>query len=125
LEGLKAKTILVAMDACFSGSGARSAIMDGARPLVLAREQAPELRPNMAVLASASSGEISVTQEAAGHGLFTYQLLKTIDGLAGRDAPPTAGEVFDGLAAKVSDGARRLNAEQTPMLRGERAVPLY
>lgn len=125
LEGLKAKNILVAMDACFSGSGARSALMAGARPLVAVRPHPAGLPPGMAVLASSSGAEISVMHESAGHGLFTYHLLKALDGPLAQGRPLTAGGVFDELAPKVSDGARRVNGEQTPQLEGNRTVPLY
>lgn len=125
LQGLKAGKVLVAMDACFSGSGARSAVMEGARPLVVARSGPDELPPDMAVLASSASGEISVIHEPAGHGLFTYEFLKSLDGPLAQGRPMTAGDAFDELAAKVSDGARRLNSEQTPQIKGDRTVPLY
>lgn len=125
LEGLKAKNILVAMDACFSGSGARSALMAGARPLVAVRPVPTGLPPGMAVLASSAGGEISVMNESSGHGLFTYHLLKALDEPRAQGRPLTSGDVFDELAAKVSDAARRVNSEQTPQLEGSRTVPLY
>ena len=34
-EALKAKEVIVAMDACFSGAGGRSVLAKGARPLVM------------------------------------------------------------------------------------------
>lgn len=116
-----AKEAVVMLDACFSGAGGRSVLAKGARPLVVRRE-APEAPPaSVTVLAAAAEDQITSAHEASGHGLFTYYLLKGLDGGAG--ARVTAASLLRWAAPKVADEARRQNREQTPALAGA-DVPL-
>jgi hypothetical protein len=112
-----AKEAVVLLDACFSGAGGRSVLAKGARPLVVRRE-APEAPPAaVTVLAAAAEDQITAAHEEAGHGLFTYFLLKGLDGGAGK-GPVTAASLHRWLSPKVADEARRQNREQTPSLTG-------
>lgn len=112
-----AKEAVVALDACFSGAGGRSVLAKGARPLVV-RHEAPEAPPaSVTVLAAAAEDQITAAHEEAGHGLFTYFLLKGLDGAAGK-GPVTAASLHRWLSPKVADEARRQNREQTPALSG-------
>ena len=124
LNALGAKSVVVALDACFSGSGARSALQPGTRPLVVARVELAAPKAELAVLASSSSGEVSLTNQEAGHGLFTFHLLMALDAAFAAGGETDAGGVFDRLAPGVSDAARRGNGEQTPRFWGTRELPL-
>ena len=118
LSALKAKEVIVAMDACFSGAGGRSVLAQGARPLVTKVDAAPAQK-NLTVFAAASADQITSTLEDQGHGTFTYYFLK---GLGGDAKDPsgrvTAKALYDYLKPKVQDAARRLNREQEPALHG-------
>lgn len=117
LSASGAKEAVVLLDACFSGAGGRSVLAKGARPLVVRRE-APEAPPAaVTVLAAAAEDQITAAHEEAGHGLFTYFLLKGLDGAAGK-GPVTAASLHRWLSPKVADEARRQNREQTPALSG-------
>lgn len=114
-----AKEVLVALDACFSGAGGRSVLAKGARPMVVRREQ-PEAPPAaVTVMAAAGEDQITAAHEESGHGLFTHFLLTGLDGAA-KDARGrvTVRSLYDYLAPKVQDEARRQNREQSPSLRG-------
>lgn len=114
-----AREAVVALDACFSGAGGRSVLAKGARPLVVRRE-APEAPPaTVTVLAAAAEDQITAAYEEGGHGLFTWFLLKGLDGAA-RDAGGrvTAAGLHRWLSPKVADEARRQNREQTPAFAG-------
>jgi hypothetical protein len=113
LSKTKAKRVIVALDACFSGAGGRSVLAQGARPLV-AKVADVAAAPRVTVLAAASGDEITGTLEEQGHGLFTYHLLK---GLAA-DPKASAKSLHAYLLPKVQDDARRQNREQTPTLSG-------
>lgn len=117
LSASGAKEAVVMLDACFSGAGGRSVLAKGARPLVVRREE-PEAPPAaVTVLAAAAEDQITAAHEESGHGLFTYFLLKGLDGGAGK-GPLTAASLHRWLSPKVADEARRQNREQTPALSG-------
>lgn len=114
LAKTKAKRVVVALDACFSGAGGRSVLAQGARPLVAKVDEGVPASDRLTVLAAASGDEITGTLEEQGHGLFTYHLLK---GLAA-DPKASARSLHGYLLPKVQDDARRQNREQTPTLAG-------
>ena len=116
LAKLKAKRVVVALDACFSGSGGRSVLAKGARPLVSKVDESLPAAANLTVLAAASGSEITGTLDDQAHGIFTYYFLK---GLSGGAKTPRA--LFDYLKPKVQDDARRQNREQSPTLNGSGA----
>jgi len=118
LSALKAKEVLVAMDACFSGAGGRSVLAKGARPLVM-KVDAAAVPESLTVFAAASGEQITSTLEDQGHGTFTYYFLKGMSGDA-KDASGavTAKGLYDYLKPKVQDAARRQNRDQEPVLNG-------
>lgn len=121
LNALKAKQVLVAMDACFSGVGGRSVIAKGTRPLVGKVDLGDGVAGRVSALTASASDEVTGTDEASGHGLFTYQLLKALNA---REGKATMKELFNALSPKVRDAARRDNRDQTPQLIGNGAVSL-
>ena len=121
LAKTKAKRVIVALDACFSGGGGRSVLAQGARPLVSTVVDAVPTGGNLVVLAAASGDEITGTLAEQGHGLFTYHLLK---GLAA-DPKASARQLFDYVKPRVQDDARRDNRGQTPVLLGAADLPLF
>ncbi len=113
---LSAKEVIVIIDACFSGSGGRSVLAKGARPLVMTSDKVtvPE---KLTVFAATAGDQITSTLEEQGHGTFTYYFLKGIGG----DAKDTTGAVtakglYSYLRPKVQDAARRQNRNQDPVL---------
>lgn len=119
LAALKARRVLVAMDACFSGAGGRSVIAKGLRPLVAKVDTGASGR--VASLTASAGDEVTGTDEAAGHGLFTYHLLK---GLSAKGGRATFKDLYEYLSPKVRDAARRDNRDQTPQLSGASSTPL-
>lgn len=119
LAALKAKEVIVALDACFSGAGGRSVLAKGARPLVTKVDRAA-VPSKLLVFAAASSEQITSTLEDQGHGTFTYYFLKGFGGEA-KDAAGavTAQGLYDYLKPKVQDAARRQNRDQQPVLHAQ------
>ena len=121
LAGLHVKEIIVALDSCFSGAGGRSVLAEGARPLVMEREQIGATGRNMTILAAASGSQISSTYKERGHGLFTYFLLKGIkeEAVVRPDGSIATADLFQYLKPQVERIARRqYNSEQSPQLIG-------
>jgi hypothetical protein len=110
LGALPSGEVAVLLDACFSGAGGRSVLAKGARPMVVTQEQAV-LAPKLVVLAAARGAQISTSSSEAGHGLFTYHLLKAL-----KDGKKDIVEIYRHIQPLVEDGAKALNVEQTPSL---------
>jgi uncharacterized caspase-like protein len=116
LGQLKAKRVIVALDACFSGAGGRSVLAKGMRPLVT---QAPtELASGKVVsLTAAGANQAAGSMPRQGHGLFTYYLLRGLNGdAADKDGRVTVASLYASLAARVQDEARKAGADQSPQL---------
>lgn len=119
LNALKAKQVIVALDSCFSGSGGRSVLAQGARPLVTQVDTAVAPGGKVTVFAASAPNEITATLQEQGHGLFTYYFLKGLGGEA-KDASGavTFKGLYEYLKPKVQDAASRQNRDQTPVLEG-------
>jgi hypothetical protein len=119
LGELKAKSVLVALDSCFSGAGGRSVLAKGTRPLVGKVDLAVGAQGKIAVISASAGDQISGTDEENGYGLFTYSFLSGLNGGA-KDAQGkvTLGSLYGFVKPRVQDGARRGNREQTPELHG-------
>jgi len=123
LGKLKAKSVIVALDSCFSGAGGRSVLAQGARPLVAQVEEGVGGESRLTVFAAASSDEITGTLAEQGHGAFTYYFLKGLGGGArDKSGAVTVQSLFDYLRPNVQDEAHRQNREQTPKLLGGRTA---
>mgnify|MGYP001610489349 CR=1 FL=1 len=120
LGGLKARQVVVVLDACFSGTGGRSVLAKGTRPLVTRVESEKGLPAKVRLLAASDGDQISGTDPEQGHGLMTYHLLKALNESKGR---ASLQEAFESLKSRVEDAARRDNREQTPQLLPASAEP--
>ena len=119
LGKLPAKEIIVALDSCFSGSGGRSVIAKGSRPLVMNLQSNVVLPKNMTVLSASSGEQTSSTYDEKGHGLFTYFMLKGIknEDVVRKDGSLDIAGLYDYVKPQVSGIARKkFNNEQTPQL---------
>lgn len=78
LGGLNAKSVVVFMDACFSGAQRGDGMLMAARGVAIKpQEQKPQLG-NTIVFSAASNNETAWPYKEKGHGLFTYFLLKKL-----------------------------------------------
>jgi hypothetical protein len=119
LEKLPAKTVIVALDSCFSGAGGRSVLAKGARPLVMNLKNETVHSNTMTVITASSGEQVSATYDEKGHGLFTYFFLKGIrnENVVGPDGTLSMDDLFGYVGPQVERIARkRFNTEQTPQL---------
>jgi tetratricopeptide (TPR) repeat protein len=109
-ENLKAKRTIIIADACHSGvlggKGLRSA--DETAPVNRYLQSLSESQAGGALLTSARSNETSREDAkwGEGHGVFTYYLLKGMEGEADRNPKNgivTVGELFDYVWEKVRE----------------------
>ncbi len=116
LGNLDAKSVMVFLDACFSGAERTTGdatIMGrvGARGAVIkAKETAP--KGNMFVLTAASGNETALPYHEKNHGLFTYYLLKKIQETKGN---VTLKDLSEYVIGQVTHHSNFVNQKpQTP-----------
>jgi hypothetical protein len=116
-----AKTITLFLDTCYSG-GTRTneLLLADARPIAIVPDRSA-LPLNVTVLAAASGAQLSSIYEAAQQGLFSYWLMKGLEGGAdiNRDRKITTGELHQYASKNVGPIAQRRNREQNPQLMGD------
>ncbi len=118
LAGLQAKNTLVFLDACFSGADRESdMLLADARPVFIEAIK-PDMPENVTVYSAASAKQISSAWPEKRHGLFTYYLLKGLQGTAdtNQDGQLTNQELFDFIKDNVNNTAGMLDREQMPQL---------
>jgi hypothetical protein len=129
LRRLEAKSVTVALDACFSGVSDGGPIYKGMSPINIRVKNDAIGIHNGVVLTSSTGSQVSSWYHDKKHGLFTYFFLKGLRGDADRnnDNKITVQEMDAFLSAKVSDTARFNNREQTPQVFGnpERVLLKY
>ena len=117
LENTGADEVLAFVDACFSGSGERSQLPEGTRPLVPARQ--PSTKPKIALFSSSAAAEVSGNTAGADEGLFTHHLLDAL-GRARADIDGSGrislAELEQYVVPRVTRDALRLDRTQTPEL---------
>jgi|APSaa5957512622_1039677.scaffolds.fasta_scaffold18042_2 hypothetical protein len=117
LNKLNAKSVTVFIDACFSGANRESEmLLADARPISVEVECPSAYGIN--VFSASSGSQISSAYPQKKHGLFTYFLLKGMQGEAdaNSDRKITVGELGNYVNEKVSRQAGFLDREQTPQL---------
>ncbi|HOX26370.1 MAG TPA: caspase family protein [Candidatus Krumholzibacteria bacterium] len=122
LAKIEARSVTVILDACFSGEN----VFDNISPVAVEVANQTTWPPETVVMAAASDRQVSCWFNAQRHGLFTYQLLAGVSGLAA-DRDGDGSLTFAELHAFVSDRsagvpyqARRLHGvEQDPVIQGD------
>ena len=129
LDKMKAKSVTVFVDACFSGTDKdNNLIIAAARPIFATIEGAGAYK-NLEIFSSSTGTQISSSFKEKQHGMFTYYLLKGMRSEADsdKDGTITLAEMEAYVKRHVSTQARRMGREQEPMLTGkkERAFVTY
>ncbi|MEW6686595.1 MAG: caspase family protein [Candidatus Edwardsbacteria bacterium] len=116
LGAVSEDTVLVILDACFSGSEGRT-VQLAQRPVVVAKIS----ETNATTLAAAEGSQPSKEFEKAQHGYFTYYTLLGLKGKADAngDGWITTTELYQFVKDKVSDAT---NNVQIPVLRPEKEI---
>lgn len=122
LSGLEDQEVYVFLDACFSGSGERSVLPEGTRPVVPVKKI--ESSADVVTLSAAGPDETTGAHESGTHGLFTFHLLRGLSGAADANADKnvTVEELYAHVEKAVSVEARRQNRDQKPTLASDTAA---
>ena len=118
IKKAKPKSVTVFLDTCYSGGARNEEMLIAGRPIVIrAKEQSI---PNDFTLFSAASNEqISKPLEEAKHGMFSYFLMKAMEGDADTNADNkiTARELHAYVEQNV---VQQSSGSQTPELQGDK-----
>lgn len=118
LSQLPSNNVIAVLDSCFAGRGDRSVLASGVKPIVLEVKNPYTAMGNTVVLAAAEPKEVSSAYSDAGHGLFTYYLLRGLNGEADTngDGWVELNELFTYTDTKVIETAGEMNREQHPVI---------
>ena len=121
ISATQAKSATLFFDSCYSGqTRTGDALLPDARPLSL-RSSVSSYPPEFSVLSASAAQQISWSSSELGHGLFSYYLMKGLEGVADldRNGEITFGEMQRYLVENVARQAALRNREQEPQLIGD------
>lgn len=120
LGKLKAHSVTVLIDACFSGDSPKGMLIRSASPVFL-KAKGPIVSPKITVLTAASGSQLASWDENTKHGLFTEYFLRGVYGQADKDenGSITLKEIERFLKRHMTKAARReFGREQVPTILG-------
>ncbi len=121
LIATKPKSVTVFLDACYSGINKNGeALLANARPLSL-KVKAEAVPPNFSVFSASAADEISQSSPELKHGLFSYYLMRGLEGEAdsNQDGDLSITEMYDYLKKTVEVNSQLVGRKQSPTLAGE------
>ena len=112
LSSKPAKSVVVLLDACFSGAKRDGGMLASTRGVAIKAKQ-NEPKGNMVVISAAQGDETAYPYEEKGHGMFTYYLLKKLQETKG---DVTLGDLADYVTSEVKKRSVVVNGKmQTPI----------
>ena len=121
ISATQPKSATLFFDSCYSGqTRTGEALLPDARPLSL-RSSVSSYPPEFSVMSASAAQQISWSSPELGHGLFSYYLMKGLEGVADldRNGEITFGEMQRYLVENVARQAALRNREQEPQLMGD------
>ena len=111
------RSVTVFLDTCYSGQTRNEEMLIASRPLVLVPEQ-QAVPDNFTVMTAAAGDQTAKPLEEAKHGMFSYFLMKGMEGEAdaNQDNKITAGELHAYVEHNVD---QQSSGSQTPELQGD------
>jgi uncharacterized caspase-like protein len=121
---IEAERVVIFLDACYSGAaGGRTFASKKTRAvnvddLFLERLTRSKGR---AIITASRTTEVSIEMPELGHGLFTYYLVRGLQGAAdlNRDGIVSLQELYEYVEQQVSQKARAVGGNQHPVMKGE------
>ncbi len=124
LARIEAERVTVFLDACYSGAaGGRTFASTKTRTVNVDDIFLDRLTRSKgrAIVTASRPSELSIELAELGHGIFTYYLVRGLQGYAdnNRDGIVSLQELYEYLAQEVSRKSRQVGGNQHPMLKGE------
>jgi uncharacterized caspase-like protein len=121
LQAAKPQSVTLFLDSCYSGlAKTGETLVASARPVVLTSAQ-NAFPAEFTVISAAQQDQISSSNEELKHGIFSYFLMRGMEGDAdeNRDGRITVGEMHGYLKDQVMRQAGAVNRIQIPQLAGD------
>jgi len=119
---LKPKSVTLFFDTCYSGSSRDDEnLLVAARPIRILPSEVSNRPDNFTIFSAAKNEQISSGFKEARHGIFSYYLMKGLEGKAdtNKDKQITNGELHVYMDKHVSQKALELGRKQNPDLAGD------
>ena len=118
---LNPKSVTMFMDTCYSGiSRDEKMLLASARPVRIVTNEEEGIPDNFTIFSASQLDQISSGIKEAKHGIFSYFLMKGLEGNAdaNKDRNITNGELLAYMDENVSQKASELGRQQNPSLAG-------
>ena len=119
---LNPKSVTMFMDTCYSGvSRDEEILLASARPIRIVADEQEGVPDNFTIFTASQLDQISSGLKEANHGIFSYYLMKGLEGKADtdKDKQITNGELLAYMDQNVSQKASELGRQQNPSLAGD------
>ena len=119
---LKPKSVTMFLDTCFSGiSRDEKTLLASARPIRILANEDESIPNNFTIFSASQLDQISSGIKEAEHGIFSYFLMKGLEGNADQndDRKITNGELLAYMDDNISQKASELGRQQNPSLAGD------
>ena len=119
---LNPKNVTMFFDTCFSGiSRDEKTLLASARPIRIIANEDEGIPNNFTIFSASQLDQISSGLSEAKHGIFSYYLMKGLEGKAdtNNDRKITNGELLSYLDNNISQKASELGRQQNPSLAGD------
>ena len=119
---LNPKSVTMFMDTCYSGvSRDEEILLATARPVRIVAGEQQSIPDNFTIFTASQLDQISSGLKEANHGIFSYYLMKGLEGEAdmNKDKQITNGEMLAYMDENVSERALDLGRQQNPSLAGD------
>ena len=115
INKLNPKSVTVFLDTCYSGGTRSDEFLVAAKPIFIEAEE-QEVPTNFTIFSASAGKETAKVLKEAEHGLFSYFMMKGLEGEAdsNNDKTITNGELHAFINKNVSR-----QANQTPQLNGD------
>jgi len=121
LRSAQAKSVTMFIDSCYSGQiRTGETLLASARPVVLSVQETA-YPPEFTVITASASDQIASSSPDLKHGIFSYYLMKGLEGEAdeNKDGTITIGKLQSYLAERVPRFAMTMSRKQEPQLTGD------
>jgi hypothetical protein len=121
IQNAQPRTVTMFLDSCYSGqTRSGDLLVAGSRPIA-PKISANSYPPNFTVISASSNDQISSASPELKHGIFSYFLMKGMEGDAdlSKDGKITAAEMQEYLTDMVGRQAMSMNRKQQPQLIGD------
>ena len=119
---LNPKSVTIFFDTCYSGvSRDEETLLASARPVRIVAVEQEGIPDNFTIFSASQLDQISSGLKEANHGIFSYYLMKGLEGNAdsNQDKKITNGELLAYMDENVSQKASELGRQQNPSLAGD------